>query len=94
MQAKHPRDGASDDHPTGPSRRTKRRRAHQDGKYDAIFDLLKRAEERGERMEMRVEEHKNKAFEQAQKALDTYIMLSERITHAIVNIGGCDIMSK
>jgi len=45
-------------------------------------------------MEMRAEEHKNEVFEQAQKALDAYIMLSERITHAIVNIGGCDIMSK
>jgi len=79
MQAKRPCDGASDNHTTGPSRQTKQHhhRAHQDRKYDAIFDLLKRAEECGERMEICVEEGKSKAFEQAQKALDAYIMLSD-----------------
>jgi len=45
-------------------------------------------------MEMRAEENKGEALEQVQKALDAYIMLSERITHAIVNIGGCNSISK
>jgi len=43
---------------------------------------------------MCAEENKQEALEQAQKALDAYIMLSERITHTIVNIGGCNSMSK
>lgn len=37
---------------------------------------------------MRAIENKREAFKQAQKALDSYNMLSERIVHVIVNIGG------
>ena len=85
----------SDDQPTGSSRGSKRRRrnrrAQHDEKYDAIFELLKKVEERSERMELRVMENKKEAFEQAQKALDSYNMLSERILHAIVNIGGSNV---
>ena len=97
MHAKRPRDEGDEGQPAGQSRGPKRRRcnrAQQDEKYDAIFDLLKRAEERGERMEMRAEENKKEAFEQAQKALTAYIVLSERITHAIVNIGGSNDVSE
>ena len=39
-------------------------------------------------MELRVIENKKEAFEQAQKALDSYNLLSEKIVHVIVNIGG------
>ena len=47
MRTKRHRDEDTDDQPAGPSRGPKRRRrnAQHDEKYDAIFDLLKRAEE-------------------------------------------------
>ena len=70
----------------GPKRR--RRNTQHDEKYDAIFELLEKAEECSERMEMRAIENNREAFEQAQKALDSYNRLSEQIIHAIVNIGG------
>ena len=89
MRAKRPRD--EDDQAAEPSRGPKRRCRHgaqHDEKYDAMFELLKRAEERSERMEMRMEENKREAFMQAEKALNSYNKLSERILHAIINIGG------
>ena len=58
-----------------------------DKKYDAIFELLTRVEEHSERMELHVVENQKEALKQAQKALNSYNMLSERIIHAIVNIG-------
>ena len=89
MHTKRSRDEDGDDQSASPSRGPKRRRRNsQDDRYDAIFELLKKAEERSERMELRAMENKREAFEQAQKALDAYNMLSERIIHAIVNIGG------
>ena len=93
MCVKRPRDTSgedSDNQPVGPSRGPKRRRRHtqRDEKYDAIFELLKKAEERSERMELRAMENRKEAFEQAQKALESYNMLSEWILHMIVNIGG------
>lgn len=88
MRAKRPRNEEDDDQPAGPSRGPKRRRRRHDEKYDAIFELLKKVEERSERMELRAMENKRDAFEQVQKALDSYNLLSERIVHAIVNIGG------
>ena len=45
-------------------------------------------------MEMRAEENKREAFEQAQKALNSYNALSERIIHAIINIGGSNDTSE
>ena len=39
-------------------------------------------------MELRATENRKEALEQAQKALESYNALSERILHAIVNIGG------
>ena len=45
-------------------------------------------------MEMHTEENKQEAFEQAQKALDSYNRLLERILHAIVNISGTNDVSK
>ena len=74
----------------GPKRRCRNRRNEHDEKYEAMFELLRKAEERSERMEMRMVENQKKAFEQAEKALESYNMLSERIVHAIVNIGGTD----
>lgn len=89
MRTKHSRDEDGDDQSAGPSRGPKRRRRNsRDDRYDAIFELLKKAEERSERMELCGMENKREAFEQAQKALDAYNMLSEQIIHAIVNIGG------
>jgi hypothetical protein len=88
MRAKRPREEDDGDKPAGPSRGPKRRRRRHDEKFDAIFDLLKKVEERSERMELRAMENKREAFEQVQKALDSYNMLSEKIVHAIVNIGG------
>jgi hypothetical protein len=89
MRAKRSREEDCDDEPAGPSRGPKqRRRSRPDEKYDAIFELLKKVEERNERMELRAIENKREALEQAQKALDAYNMLSERIIHAIVNVGG------
>ena len=41
-------------------------------------------------MEMRAIENRREALEQVQKALESYNALSERILHAIVNIGGND----
>lgn len=73
----------------GPKRRRCGRNKH-DEKYDAIFQLLERAEERSKRMEMRAEENQQEAFEQVTKVLESYNRLSERILHAIVNIGGSD----
>ena len=90
MRAKCPRNEDSDDQPAGPSHGLKqhRRNNQHNEKYNAIFDLLKKVEERSERMELRAIENKKKAFEQAQKALDSYNLLSEKIVHVIVNIGG------
>ena len=88
MRTKRPRDEDGKNQPVGPSRGPKRRCHRHDEKYDAVFELLKKAEESSERMELRAIENKQEAFEQAQKALDSYNMLSEKIVHAIVNIGG------
>ena len=90
MRTKRPRNEDSDDQPAGPSCGPKRCCCNNqhDEKYDAIFDLLKKVEERSERMELCAIENKKEAFEQAQKALDSYNLLSEKIVHAIVNIGG------
>lgn len=57
-------------------------------KYDMIFELLRWVEEHSERMELCATENRKEAFEQAQKALESYNALSERILHTIVNIGG------
>ena len=62
----------------------------RDEKYDAIFQLLERAEECGKRMEMRAEQNQKEAFKQAARALESYNKLSERILHVIINIGGSD----
>ena len=70
----------------GPKRH--RRNTQRDKKYDAIFELLKKVEERSEQMELRAMENKKEAFEQVQKALDAYNLLSEKIIHVVVNIGG------
>ena len=97
MCAKRPRDEDSNDQSVGPSHGSKRRRRHNaqhDEKYDAIFELLKRVEEHSERMELRAIENKKEAFEQAQQALNSYNILSERIVHAIINIGGSNDVSK
>ena len=73
------------------SRRPKRRRCNKyDEKYDAMFDLLTKAEERSQQMEMHMVENQKAAFEQAEKALELYNKLSERLIHAIINIGGSD----
>ena len=90
MHGKRNRDEDSESQPAGSSHGPKRRcrNTQHDEKYDAIFELLKKVEEHSERMEMRAIENKREAFEQAQKALDSYNALSERIVHAIVNIGG------
>ena len=89
-RAKRPRDDSNEDSDTGSSHGSKRRRRYSqhDKKYDAIFELLTKVEERSERMELRAIENQKEAFRQAQLALDSYNMLSERILHAIVNIGG------
>ena len=55
-----------------------------------MFELLRKAEEHSERMEMRMVENQKKAFEQAEKVLESYNMLSEQIVYAIVNISGTD----
>ena len=97
MRTKRPRDTSSEDsdQSAGPSRGPKRRRCNtHNEKYDAIFELLKKVEERSERMELRAMENKRDALEHAQKALDSYNVLSERIIHAIVNIGGSNNVSK
>ena len=80
----------SDNEPICPPRRSKQRRCNNGDheKYDAIFKLLTQVEERGARMELHAIENKKEALEQAQRALDSYNALSERILHAIVNIGG------
>lgn len=93
MCAKRPRDEPSedsDDELICSKRGSKRRRCNNKDheKYEEIFDLLKRVEERSERMELRATENRKEALEQAQKALESYNALSERILHAIVNIGG------
>lgn len=93
MHNKRPRDELSEDsneESTGRPHTRKRRRcrSQNDDRYDAIFELLKRVEERSEWMELREIENKKEALEQAQKALDSYNELSKRILHAIVNIGG------
>jgi hypothetical protein len=75
-----------------PSPRLKRRRRNEhDEEYDGIFELLKKAEVRSERMEMCAIENQQAAFEQAEKALISFNALSERLLHAIVNIGGSDV---
>jgi hypothetical protein len=94
MCAKHPCDMSGEDssnnQPTGPSCKPKQCccLAQHDERYDAIFELLKEAEDHSERMELHAIENRKEAFEQAQKALESYNMLSEWILHAIVNIGG------
>ena len=95
MHAKRPRDesgGDSDDELICPQREPKQRRCNNKDhkKYEEIFELLQRVEECSERMEMRAIENRREALEQAQKALESYNALSERILHAIVNIGGND----
>ena len=75
--------------PRGPKHQHHGRNEH-DEKYEAIFQLLERAEECSKRMEMRAEQNQKEAFEQATKALESYNKLSERILHAIINIGGSD----
>ena len=55
-----------------------------------MFELLRKAEEHSERMEMWMVENQKKAFEQAEKVLESYNMLSEQIVYTIVNIGGTD----
>jgi len=94
MCAKRPWDASGDDsvdQPAGPPKHCRHHDAQHDEKYDAIFELLKKAEERSERIEMRAIENKKEEFEQAQQALDAYNRLSERIVHAIVNIGSSNI---
>ena len=83
-------DEDADDQSAGRSRGPKhhRRNTQCDKKYDAIFELLKKVEERSEQMELRAMENKKEAFEQVQKALDAYNLLSEKIIHVVVNIGG------
>ena len=90
MHTKHPHDEGSDNQTTGPSCGSKWHCHYtkHDEKYDAMFKLLKRVEECSEWMELCVIKNKKEAFKQAQKALDSYNRLSERIIHAIVNIGG------
>jgi len=99
MHNKHPRDESnedSDEQSTSQPRVQKRRRCRgqNDKKYDAIFELLQRVEERSERMELREMENQREALEQAQKALDSYNDLSRRILHAIVNIGASNLPSE
>ena len=82
-------DDLNEDTDAGPLHAPKRHRRYNqhDKKYDAIFELLTRVEEHSERMELHVVENQKEALKQAQKALNSYNMLSERIIHAIVNIG-------
>ena len=83
-------DEDADDQSAGRSHGPKRhcRNTQHDKKYDAIFELLKKVEEHSERMELRAMENKKEAFEQVQKVLDAYNLLSEKIIHVVVNIGG------
>jgi len=79
MRAKRPHDDVGEDTdanpPCGPKQH--HRQNQHDEKYEAIFDLLRRVEERSERMEMRAMENKKEAFELAQNALESYNILSE-----------------
>ena len=45
-------------------------------------------------MELCVIENQKEVFEQAQKALDSYNMLLEKVLHTIVNIGGTSNMTE
>ena len=85
-------DDLNEDTNAGPPHAPKRHRHYNqhDKKYNAIFELLTRVEEHSERMELHVVENQKEALKQAQKALNSYNMLSERIIHAIVNIGSTD----
>ena len=93
MCAKHPRDEPSKDSDDelicskcGSKHHRCNNKDHE--KYEEIFDLLKWVEERSEWMELHATENRKEALEQAQKALELYNALSERILHAITNIGG------
>ena len=93
MHAKCPHDGPtndSDDELIGSRRGSKYHRCNNKDheKYDEIFELLKQVEEHSKQMELCATENRKEALEQAQKALKSYNALSERILHAIVNIGG------
>ena len=80
MCAKRRCDEDGDDQPTGPSWGLKRcRHCHtqHDEKYDAIFELLKGAEEHSKQIEMHAEENQREAFMQAQQALKAYNTLLE-----------------
>ena len=80
----------SDDEPICPPCRSKQHCCNNGDheKYDAIFKLLTQVEECSAQMELCAIENKKEALKQAQRALDSYNALSERILHAIVNIGG------
>ena len=58
-----------------------------DEKYKAMFKLLRKAKESSKRMEMWMVKNQKTAFEQVEKALESYSMLSKQIMHTIVNIG-------
>lgn len=97
MRAKRSHDTSSEDsdnQPAGQLCGPKQCRTQCDDKYDAIFELLEAVEKHSERMELRAMENQKEAFEQAQRALDSYNVLSEKLIHAIVNIGGSNDMSK
>lgn len=90
---KHSHDASdedADDQSAGRSHGLKRHchNTQRNKKYDAIFELFKKVEECSEWMELQVMENKKEAFEQVQKVLDAYNLLSEKIIHTVVNIGG------
>jgi len=90
MHVKHPQNEDGNDQLASPSYGPKQHCCSNwhNEKYNTIFDLLKKVEECSEWMELHAIENKKEAFEQAQKALELYNLLSEKIVHAIVNIGG------
>ena len=90
MHAKRSCEEDCNDKPAGPSQGPKRcrHRSQPDEKYEAIFELLKKVEEQNKQMEQCAIENKREALWQAQKALDAYNRLSERVIHVIVNTGG------
>ena len=92
MSTKRPCDKVSDsDNQTaGPSHRPKRHHCYNrhNEKFDAMFELLGKINECSEQMQLHAIENKKEVFDQVEKAIESYNLLSEQILHAIVNIGG------
>ena len=94
MRTKHPCDasGEDSDQSASPSHGPKRRRCNtHDEKYDTIFELLKKVEERSERMELHAMENKREAFKQTQtlgaegvlpsRHIESFLRVFKQFTH-------------